>query len=412
MPATNGAALASKAVWLDRRTPPHIVSVVLVVGIAAVNLNVVLPALPSLAADFQADYAVVALSVSGYLALTGVLQLLLGPLSDRFGRRPVLLASGAVFLVASLGCMVAPTLAIFLACRMAQSAIASGLVLSRAIVRDMVPADQAASLLGYVTMGMSLMPMVAPMIGGALDEAFGWRSIFLFTFLAGALAMLLIWADLGETNVSPSTSLLAQMHDYPALLRSRPYWGFALTSAFASGLFYGFLGGGPWVATELLHMSPTDTGFYFGFPALGYLFGNLLSGRYAARVGLAGMMLAGSVVATLAVLLALGIFAVGTADPISFFGAIALTGFGNGLLLPSANAGIVSVRPDLAGSASGLGGALNIGLGAALAVLGGIVVGPQSGAWLLLLLMFASSALSILTTLDVMRCGRREGLPL
>lgn len=395
----------SRGVWLDRTTPPHIVTVVLIAGIAALSLNVILPSLPSIADDFDADYGLVASAVSGYLALTGILQLGLGPLSDRYGRRPVLLVSGVLFIVATLGCMLAPTIGVFLFFRMAQAAVASGLVLSRAIVRDMVPAHEAASLIGYVTMGMSLVPMIAPMVGGVLDETFGWRAVFLFSLIAGVAVFALVWADLGETNSRPSTSLSAQFKQYPALLRSRPFWGYALVAAFGSGVFFAFLGGGPWVARVVLDMSPADLGLHFGFPAFGYLIGNFLSGRYAGRVGLVGMMLAGCLATTLGVVIAAALFLFGVAGPFTFFAAMALTGVGNGLVLPSANAGVVSVRPDLAGSASGLAGALMIGGGAALSVAAGALVTTDLSAMGLVWVMLASSLLALFATLDVRRSG-------
>ncbi|MFT3974481.1 MAG: multidrug effflux MFS transporter [Amaricoccus sp.] len=400
-----GEATSAAGVWLDRRTPPHIVTVVSIAGIAALSLNVILPSLPSIAAEFGADYALVATAVSGYLGLTGVLQLGLGPLSDRYGRRPVLLVTGAIFLLASLGCAVAPNIAVFLACRMAQAAVASGLVLSRAIVRDMVPPLQAASLLGYVTMGMSLAPMVAPMLGGILDETFGWRSVFVFSLVSGAAVFALVWADLGETNARPSESLAAQFSQYPALLGSRPFWGYSLTATFGAGVFYAFLGGGPWVAREVLGMSPAGLGLHFGFPAFGYLVGNFLSGRYASRVGLGGMMLAGGVVTLVGVVIAAWLFLADVAGPLSFFSVMVLTGVGNGLVLPSANAGVVSVRPDLAGSASGLAGGLMIGGGALLSVAAGALVGASAGALGLVWLMLASAVLGVLATLDVRRRG-------
>ena len=177
-------------------------TLVLLTGLSALSLNVMLPSLPSLAAWYGADYGVAALSISAYLGLTAVLQLVLGPLSDRFGRRPVLLACFTVFLVATVGCLLAPTIEVFLAFRMAQAVIASGIALSRAIVRDMVPADQAASLIGYVTMGMSLVPMVSPMIGGWLDETFGWQSVFVLMLAFGVAVTALMALDLGETNAA------------------------------------------------------------------------------------------------------------------------------------------------------------------------------------------------------------------
>jgi DHA1 family bicyclomycin/chloramphenicol resistance-like MFS transporter len=410
MISERGAAAGPTTVWLDRTTAPHIVTLVLVTGVAAVNMNMILPSLPSLAQHYDADYAVVALTVSAYLGLTAVLQLLFGPLSDRYGRRSVILGSFAVFLVATLGCILAPSIEIFLGFRMLQAVIATGMVLTRAIVRDMVPPNQAASMLGYVTMGMALMPMLAPMIGGFLDETFGWRSVFVFTFGFGAVVFALVWADLGETNLVRSPSFAAQFRAYPELFRSRRFWGYALTAALASGAFFAFLGGGPWVASEVLGMAPATLGFYFGFLAVGYVVGNFLSGRYAMRVGLNGMMLLGGGVATAGMALALGLFAIGEATPLSFFGSVLFVGAGNGLLLPSANAGMVSVKPHLAGSASGLGGAMSIGGGAAASVLAGALLGPDTGAWPLLWVMFVSSALGILSTLYVMHVARRRGL--
>ncbi|MBP7240876.1 multidrug effflux MFS transporter [Amaricoccus sp.] len=396
------------AVWLDRRTPPHVVTLVLMTGLSALNMNMVLPSLPSLAAHYHADYGVASLTVSAYLGLTAVLQLVLGPLSDRYGRRPVTLGCFAVFLLATLGCAFAPTIEWFLAFRMAQATVASAFALSRAIVRDMVGTDEAASLIGYITMGMSLSPMIAPVIGGFVDEAFGWRAVFGLTFAVGVAVTALIWADQGETNTTPSESLTAQFRAYPELLRSPRFWGYTATASFASGTFFAFLGGGPLVATEFLHMGPAEVGAYFGVIALGYLLGNYLSGRFAAQVGLNRMMLSGSLVATAGMALALGLFALGLQSATTFFGTIGLVGVGNGLLLPSANAGIVSVRPHLAGSASGLGGALMIGGGAALSVLAGAMLGPGTGAWPLLWLMFVCSVVSIGTTLWVMQVARRR----
>ena len=265
------AQARERAVWLDRRTPPHVVTLVLMTGVPALNMNMMIPSLPSLAGHYGADYGIVALSISGYLALTAVLQLVFGPLSDRFGRRPVVLGCFLVFLVATLGTMAAPSIGLFLLCRMLQAPVSAGLTLSRAIVRDMVPPEEAASMIGYVTMGMALIPMVVPMLGGFLDQLFGWQSVFAFTFVFGLAVTALLWADLGETNRTPSSSMMAQVAAYPELLRSPTFWGFSATAALGSGTFFAFLGGGPWVATHVLGMSPAAFGFYFGFISAGYV---------------------------------------------------------------------------------------------------------------------------------------------
>jgi DHA1 family bicyclomycin/chloramphenicol resistance-like MFS transporter len=270
----------------------------------------------------------------------------------------------------------------------------------------MVRPEAAASMIGYVTMGMALIPMLVPMIGGFLDEVFGWQSIFAVTLVFGLAVTALLWADLGETNRATSASLMDQVRAYPELLRSAPFWGYSATAAFSSGAFFAFLGGGPWVATEVLGMSPSALGFHFGFISVGYVAGNFLSGRYAARVGLNGMMLSGALVGAAGLALGLGLLATGIVSPLSFFGSMLFVGLGNGLLLPSANAGLVSVEPHLAGSASGLGGAMMIGGGAGFSVLAGALLGPGTGAWPLLWVMFACTLLGLATTVWVMRTTR------
>ncbi len=390
-PAGRAALLPRRdAGWLDPAAPPHLLTLVALASIAALNMNLFLPSLPSMAAYFGTDYAVVQLAVSGYLAATAALQLVVGPLSDRYGRRPVALACLAIFSAATVGCLLSTDIVTFLAFRILQAAVVAGIVLSRAVVRDMVGATRAASMIGYVTMGMSMAPMIGPMIGGALDEVFGWRAPFAMLLAGGLAVFALCWRDLGETNRHPSGGFRAQFRAYPELARSRRFWGYALAAAFASGAFFAYLGGAAFVATEVFDLSPAATGFWFGAIAVGYALGNYLAGRFTTRVGLNGMMLVGGLVAAGGVSAALYAYGHGYPTPLGFFGGLAFVGVGNGLALPSANAGMLSVRPKLAGSASGLGGALMIGGGAALSVLAGALLGPGTGPWPLLWVMLAS----------------------
>ncbi|MGQ0565187.1 MAG: Bcr/CflA family efflux MFS transporter [Gemmobacter sp.] len=395
--------------FLDRTTPPHILTLVLTAGVAALSLNIFLPSLPSMAAHFGVDYAAMQLSVSLYLAMTAVLQVFIGPVSDRYGRRPVMLAAVAVFVVATVGAILAPTFGLFLACRLMQAVVATGFALSRAVVRDMVGQDQAASMIGYVTMGMSVVPMVGPVIGGALDQVFGWQASFVILGLAGIALGALIWADQGETARLRSASLLEQARSYPALLGSQRFWGYVLAAGFASGAFFAYLGGAPYVASNVYAMDPGELGLYFGAPAVGYLVGNGLSGRHAQRLGVNRMCVIGALVAAagLAVLALLTAFDL--AGKQAFFGFMVFVGLGNGILLPSANAGMLSVRPQLAGSAAGLGGACIIGFGAALAALAGVVLAAGSGPMPLILLMLVSSLAALPFVAWVILRARRVG---
>jgi DHA1 family bicyclomycin/chloramphenicol resistance-like MFS transporter len=395
--------------YLNRRTAPHITTLVMATATGALALNIFLPSLPAMARHFQADYSVVQLAVSLYLASTAVLQLLIGPASDRLGRRPVMLGSFAIFVIATLAAIFAPTIEFLLVCRMFQAFAAAGMVLSRAIVRDTVSTDLAASRIGYITMGMTLVPMLGPIVGGFLDEAYGWQATFILTLVCGILSFMIVYADLGETNRNPSSSFGAQFRAYPELLRSRRFWGYALTAAFTSGAFFAFLGGAPYIATEVFGVTPSSYGLFFAILSVGYMCGNFISGRIAARVGINRMMLAGNVVTLVGVILSLALFWAGYNHPWSLFGPMVFTGIGNGITLPSVNAGVVSVKPHLAGSASGLGGAMQIGGGAALSVVAGLLVTPQSGAYPLLFVMLVSALGSIFASLYVMRVARQAG---
>lgn len=393
----------------DRRKPPHIATLVIATATATMAMNVFLPSLPGIARHFDADYGVVQLAVSLYLAATAILQIFIGPASDRFGRRPVMLGSFVIFLFATLLAIFATSIVMFLAARLLQAFAAAGMVLSRAIVRDTVDANEAASKIGYITMGVTLVPMIGPTIGGLLDEQFGWQSTFWLIFTLGIVSITIVFLDLGETNHARSSSMAAQFRTFPELFRARRFWGYSLTAAFTSGAFFAFLGGGPYVATEMLGLSPSQYGMYFALLALGYSLGNFLTGRYSQTVGINRMMMFGSIVAIGGVAAAMLLFGIGISHAVSLFGPMMLLGVGNGMTLPNAMAGMVSVRPHLAGSASGLGGAFQIGGGAALSVLAGAFLSPTTGPWPLLWVMFVSSFFAILATLYVMMVARKAG---
>ncbi len=387
-----------RSVYLDRATPPHISTLVLVAGLAALSMNIFLPTLAAMATHFGTSYGVMQLAVSGYLAGTAILQLVIGPLSDLFGRRPVMIGCVMLLAIGTLICLVAPNATVFMIGRLLQTAIVAGFVLSRAIVRDMVPADEAASMIGYVTMGMSLVPMVAPALGGFLGDVFGWKANFLVILVYAILCLAISLRDLGETNHRRTVSIGAQFRAWPELVRAPAFWGYVLTGGFASGIFYAFLGGAPYIGSVVYGLAPAMLGLQFMLLAVGYLVGNFLSGRYARHVGLMGMITCGNIVSTAGVAGSLFLVGTGSEAAIAFFGPLLLVGIGNGLALPSANAGMVSVRPHLAGSASGLGGAVITGAGAALSVLAGWLLSFGDGVMLVLWLMFACTVLAIAAT--------------
>lgn len=395
--------------FLDRTTAPHIATLILLAGLSAMTMNVFLPSLPGMAEYFDVDYGIMQLSVAVYLGFSGTLQIFVGPISDRFGRRPVLLVGITLFLLATLGCILATNITVFLVFRMLQAMVAVAMVLSRAVVRDMYTQDKAASMIAYVTMGMAVVPMISPAIGGWLEQLFGWQANFILLLVFGLVVLVLTWSDLGETAQPSTNTLMGQFAEYPELLRSPRFWGYCLASGFGSGAFFAYLGGAPFVGTQVFGLSPATLGLYFAAPSIGYFLGNWATGAYAARLGVNRLVLIGSTLTTAGVGLSILTSAIGFAGPASFFGWMTIVGIGNGMTIPNATAGMLSVRPHLAGTASGLGGAIMIGFGAALSALAGILLVPGSSEFPLLWIMFITSALAIVSILMVIRRQNQLG---
>lgn len=393
--------------FLDRRTPPHILTLILLAGLSALAMNIFLPSLPGMTLYFETDYRLLQLSVALYLGVNAVLQLIVGPVSDKLGRRPVILAGMAIFLLATLGCTLAGNVWVFLFFRMMQATIVVAMVLSRAIVRDIVPGTEAASMIGYVTMGMAVVPMIGPAIGGWLDQAFGWQASFVALLVLGAGVLWLTWNDLGETAPDTSRAFREQVREYPELLTSPRFWGYSLASALSSGSFFAYLGGAPFVGDVVFELEPAELGLYFGAPAIGYFLGNFISGRFSTRIGLNRMVYWGTLLNAFGIAINLSLFYLGLGNALSFFGLMTFMGLGNGMTIPNATAGALSVRPHLAGTASGLAGALMIGGGAALSAFAGAMLTEESGAFPLLWIMLSTGLLAVAAIWLTMRREQR-----
>jgi DHA1 family bicyclomycin/chloramphenicol resistance-like MFS transporter len=389
--------------------PPRLFTLVLLSGLSVVSPNMFLPSLPNIAAEFQAGYGLLAsTSVAGYAGMTTVLQLLIGPFSDRFGRRPVILVSLVIYILGSLGCLLATDVWTFLLFRTIQAAIVSGFALSRVIIRDTEPAQKAAGLMGYLSIAWAIAPMLAPMLGGALDLLFGWRANFIAFLVFGAAVLALCWFDLGETNKNPSETFTKQFKSFPSLFRSWLFWGYSLCMAFSMGALYAFLAAAPLVATAVLRMSPATLGIYMGSTAAGFILGSFVSGRFAAHYPLTTMIVAGRVVAFAGLTLGLGLLLAGIVHEFSLFGSCVLLGAGNGISMPSCNVGAMSVRPELVGSAAGLSGALTGAGGALMSGITSTVLNEANAAFVLLGMMLVSSTMALLAALFVLCLDRRK----
>ena len=336
---------------------PHLLTLSLLAGTYILAQAIVVPSLSELQVQFKTDYKTIQYTISGYLLGVAFVNFIAGPLSDRFGRRPIMLLFFSIFFISSLGCYISEDLYSFLFFRLCQSSSAAGLVLSRAIIGDFSSKDETVKMLGLLSISMGIAPSLAPLAGGVISDFFGAKGIFLFLSLLGILLLILIVTDLKETHFQRSKDIFAQIKSYPTLLASLDFWLPTITFALSFSIFGIFFIGGPYIAVKVFNLSPTTMGIYLAFPSLGYVLGNILISKIANRVSTKTLMIIGSFVLLLGPLSSL-ILSHFFFHPLSFFLPILIMTFGSGIIWPASNAEIVKAIPHLAGSASGLGSAI------------------------------------------------------
>jgi len=362
-------------------------------GMGSLSLNILVPAIPSMVAKFATAPANIQLTVSLYLLGLAVSQLVFGPLSDRFGRRPVVIAGLALAFAASSAAWLASSVAALVVARVVQSlGASSGQTISRAIMRDLYDREQAAAMIGLVTSVVVLMPMLAPLIGGVLDTLFGWEAIFLFTAILSGCVCLWALLALPETR-RHATTCGAPSHlrsDIAALAASPQFLAYALCAGLGSAPFFVFLGGATHVVVNMLGRSSAEYGLWFFAPSFGFMAGNFLVSRLSTRHGIDTLIRWGIIATILGCLLNIPLYlALPGWEMMTIFLPQIIIGIGNGLLLPTSVAGAVSIRPQVAGTASGCTGFIQMAIAASAAQLGGYIVAEGTSALPMIWLMLA-----------------------
>ncbi|WP_157961808.1 multidrug effflux MFS transporter [Acuticoccus kandeliae] len=375
---------------------------ILVSMIQPTAMNMYLPAMAQMRADLATSTSAIQLTLSVFLAATALGQLAVGPVSDIYGRRPILIGGIAVFLVGSALCFFAPTIQILILGRVIQAVgSCAGLALSRAIIRDVHGTNASASLIGYVTMGMAIAPMVTPAFGGFIAEVSSWRYIFGLMTAFGLVALIMSILKLGETHFPTSRqgAFRRWARELKELLSLPHFWLFATTLAFLCVSFFAFVAGGIFVSSGVFHLTATQYGLYFIFVLSGYVLGTFVTGRFGERIGLVRMVVIGNFIAFIGVVSALVCAGLDIIAPMSLFAPMLVVGIGNGFALPNAVAGAVSVRPHLAGTASGLAGAFQIGSGAIASITVGLVSDAHffdDARWPMLVVMIVGATIALI----------------
>jgi DHA1 family bicyclomycin/chloramphenicol resistance-like MFS transporter len=347
------------------------------VALGPISTDLYLPSLPSLAHYFAVGVDDIQLTLSVFLVGLATGQLVYGPLSDRFGRRPVLLVGLAIYVAASVVCMLSPSVAVLVAARFVQALGACvGPVLGRAIVRDVYGREGAARTLAYMSAAMALAPAIGPILGGFLEDWFGWRINFLALVLYGGSGLVITWRILPETNRAPDL-LAAQpiriLLGYRGFLNHRAYVGYVLCCACAYSGIFAFISGSSYVLQEVVGLGPVGFGLCFAGVVIGYIIGTIVAGRLSRRLGIDRLIAVGAGIGVAGGALLLTLALAATAHgPLG--GALLIVGpmlvfmIGVGLVLPNSIAGAIGPFPRGAGAASALLGFTQMTVAAAIGI--------------------------------------------
>ncbi len=381
-------------------------------AIGPLALNGVLPATSAVMTELETRYGVAQLVLTVFLTANLVSQLVLGPAADRHGRRPVMLFSLLVFVIGSLVCASAISIEMLLAGRFVQGVGGAVCVfLPRTIVRDIYTQGRAASVIGYMTTAMMVAPLFGPAMGGWITDHASWRLMYVGLAGLAALLMLAGWRFQPETLSSlrgdnPHTRQGSFFASSGILLRDGGFVSCTCMLAGSVGVYYGFLSGAPYLAMESRGLSASTYGIWFAMVAVGYLSGNLVAGRLSERLGVQRMIFIGFVPFLSGVTLFWVLFPLH--HPVALFLPMMLVAFSNGMSLPNMIMVAMSIRPELAASASGLAGSAQTAFGVVLSVAVGYLL-PMGDRWLFVLLSL-SAAVSVMGLLMMLRLQRRVSL--
>ena len=359
------------------------------IAFGLIAMTICLPSMQEWGALFGASQAQVQLTFSGFVVAFGVFQLVYGPLSDRYGRKGVLMTGLALMALGSLAAALAPSLDVLIAARVIQGAgSAAGTVVGRAMVQDRFQGPERTKVMAYIGMAMGLSPPLAAIVGGQLHVRFGWQANFILVMVLALVMGVAAWRalpDPARAHAAEGHWLAGMLRAYATLLRQKSLVFYVLILCMTTAAFYTFLSGAP-IVLRSYGVGPDGIGWYIMVVPMAYMAGNFLTSRLIHGKGERWVMALGQMATLSGVLLMLALALMGLDSPLAFTLPLMLLGAGHGLLMPPTLAGTVGVVPALAGSAAALAGLMQQLMGAVGAYSVGLVPhqGSRNLGWLML----------------------------
>ena len=361
-------------------------------------MQILLPALPVIKDTFQVSNDVAQLTLSLSMFAIAIGTLIYGPLSDKYGRRVIMLLGLVITIAGSIFCFLATSIDLLILGRFIQAfGGAAGLVLARAIVRDVYEAEDAARVIATLVMVMVVIPMLSPALGGELMDQFGWQSVFIAIAFFGVLIFLFSISYLPETlrEPIPFEGAGAVLITFMSLFKSPAFCGYAFCVTFVSVVFFSFISAAPEIMVSVLDRPPTEYGYYFIMIPLGFMSGNYVTLYFGRSKELNRLITWGASISIVGIALAFILLSLGIKHPLALFVPISIAIFGNGITLPNAMAAAINEFPNLAGSASGLTGFLQMAFSAVAAQVVALIF--NGTVYPLLVMMFSAAVLSLVS---------------
>jgi DHA1 family bicyclomycin/chloramphenicol resistance-like MFS transporter len=329
-------------------------------GLGPLTVDMYLASMPDIGRTLSATTAQVQLTVSFYLIGYAIGQVFYGPLSDRHGRRVIMMGALVVYTLASAACALAPSIELLIAARFCQAIGGAGtIVLARAVVRDLYEGARVGKEMSMVSAIMALSPIVAPLLGGVLQTLFGWRSNFVVLVLCGGAALGVVWLMFPETlrqRAPERVSPLSILRSYRIFLSRHSYLAhLGIATCCFLGLF-AWISTAAFVLQDIYGLSPLAFGFTFAIGSAGYLIGTWIAARFVVHWGMDRTLGLGCLVMAAGGITFITVLALGVFLPFALVLSMSLYFAGMGLALPQAQAGALLPFPDRAGAASSLMG--------------------------------------------------------